>query len=87
MKVRQELREIHIERARVAYAKYQRMQARIDAFEQHVTNMFPDNDRMVSNHLNNSDEADVWVYRALCKQRAIQEQIIATETAMASLYT
>lgn len=76
----------HRERAVAAYERYRQYQARIDAYENYVGSKFPDNDRLVANHLKNSDEPDAWVYRTLCKKRAIQEQIIATETAMASLY-
>ncbi len=81
-----EMHRHHRLRAERAYARYLELQGQIDGFEERVSNSFPTNDRLAANYLKNSDEPEVWVYGVLCKHRDIQEQIIATETAMASLY-
>lgn len=73
-------------RAEAAYARYRNIQERISAYEARVSRMYPDNDRLAAAFLKESEEPAAWVYRTLCKGRAVEEQIIATETAMASLY-
>ena len=80
------MRTGHTERAEEAYVKYRNVQARISAFEAGVSERYPTNDRLAAAYLKDSDDPEAWVYRVLCKQRANFEQIIATETAMASLY-
>ena len=76
----------HVARAEAAYTKYRKIQERISAYEAYVSQMFPHNDRLVAAFLKESEEPNAWVYRTLCKSRAVEHQIIAVESAMASLY-
>lgn len=76
----------HVARAEAAYAQYRMLQERIDAFEQKVSLRYPDNDRLAASYLKNSDEPEVWVYRALCRLRDVKEQVLKTEATMAGLY-
>lgn len=80
-------RDEHVQRAVNAYKRYRALQEKIDEFELLVTKMYPNNDRMVSQFLERSEEPEAWAYRARCKLRAVQEQIISTETAMLKIYS
>lgn len=76
----------HVARAEAAYAKYRKLQDRIDTFEATIASVYRDNDRMAAQYLERSEEPEAWVYRVWCKLRTVQETIIKTEATMAGLY-
>jgi hypothetical protein len=76
----------HKANAERAYIEYRKIQARIERHEAYAKEMYKDNDRQVQRWLESSEEDHAYRYRALCGQRAAYQQVIATETAMASLY-
>jgi hypothetical protein len=76
----------HVARAEAAYARYRALQEKIDAFEEVVSGIYKENDRLAARYLENSEESAAWVYRVRCKQRTVQENIIKTEATMAGLY-
>jgi hypothetical protein len=76
----------HKANAERAYIEYRKIQDRIERHEAYAKEMYKDNDRQVQRWLESSEEDHAYRYRALCGQRAAYQQVIATETAMASLY-
>jgi hypothetical protein len=78
--------EAHRYNAERAYIEYRKIQDRIERHEAYAKEMYKDNDRQVQRWLESSEEDHAYRYRALCGQRAAYQQVIATETAMASLY-
>ena len=76
----------HGHNAEKAYAEYRKVQVRIERIEKLASDMYKSNDRQAQRWLVASEDDEAWRYRTLCGLRAAYQQVIDTETAMASLY-